>query len=157
MVACWIVFPLALWAILWVVGTASQYAFGLADDASKPEDHLLLQAVATAFFSWYMLVLPPLVAASLLCRTYRRNALDWRWPLVGCALVAAAAAIIQISWRLSTGPGESDRGMLMIGFNVSYAIDWLFLTFLPKFALALGIGLLLIKRARQQLELETIS
>jgi hypothetical protein len=47
--------------------------------------------------------------------------------------------------------------MLMIGFNVSYAINWLLLTFLPKFALAVGIGLLLIKRAQQQLERETIS
>lgn len=154
---CWIVFPLTLWAILWCVGVGCQYVFRLADDAFKPEDHLLLQAVAAAIFSWYMLVLPPLAAALLLCRTYRRNALDWRWPLLGCALVAAAAAIFQVSWRLATGASESERGLLMIGLNVSYAIHWLFLTFLPKFALALGIGLLLIKRAQQRLELETMS
>jgi hypothetical protein len=157
LVACWIVFPLALWAVLWGVSTVGEYAFGLADDTFKPKDHLLLQAVAAAIFSWYMLVLPPLAAAVLLCRTYRRNALDWRWPLLGCALVAAVAATFQISWRLDTGPGESDRGMLMLGFNVSYAINWLFLSFLPKFALAFGIGLLLIKRARQQLELDNIA
>lgn len=154
LVAFWIVFPLTLFAILWVVGTASQYAFGLADDAFRPEDHLLLQAVATAFFSWYILVLPPLVAAALLCRTYRRNALDWRWPLLGCALVAAAAAMFQVSCRLATGSSEAERGLAMIGVNWGWTLTWFLTTFLPKFTLAMGIALLLIKRAQQKRERE---
>ena len=40
----------------------------------------------------------------------------------------------------------------MIGFHVSTSMGWMLATFLPKFALAMAIGLLLLKRAQQRVE-----
>ena len=78
LVACWIVCGLVLWAFLWSVALTGHYAFGLTEEFFRPEDHLFVQAITLALVSWYVMVLPPLAAAELLCRTYRRNALDWR-------------------------------------------------------------------------------
>jgi hypothetical protein len=44
----------------------------------------------------------------------------------------------------------------MLGFDIGQSSAWL-ARFLPKFAIAFSIGLLLIQRARQQLELEAES
>jgi hypothetical protein len=90
----------------------------------------------------------------VLCRVFRRNALHVRWPVLGCVLLALVVAALNVSWRLATGPSVADRGQLMVGFNVAASADWLAFSFLPKFATALGIGLLLIKRAQGQLEIK---
>jgi hypothetical protein len=64
--------------------------------------------------------------------------------------LAIVAALFSVSYRLATEP---NNGALMIGFDVGSSPQWLLLTFLPKFALALGIGLLLIERAQRQAEI----
>jgi hypothetical protein len=149
---CWIAFGTAFWAFMWCICLVGVHVFGWTDDTfANPGDYIWLQAGSIAFMCWYAIVLPPLTAAWLLCRTYRRNALDWRWPIVGCILLAAVAGVFTTSYRIATEP---NNGLFMIGFDVvGTSTDWL-LRFLPKFALALGIGLLLIKRAQRQLELE---
>lgn len=154
LVACWIVFGFVCWAFLWGVAIIGAYGFGLSEETFLPQDHLMLQAVCGALFTWYAVVFPPLAAALLLCRTYRRNAIDWRWPLAGCALVATVAALFDVTFRIATGASDAERGLLMLGFNVGSSAHWLFLTFLPKFAVAIGIAALLIKRAQQILARE---
>jgi hypothetical protein len=99
---------------------------------------------------WYMLVVPPLVSSLLLCRIYRRNALDWRWPVLGCAILAFTCSFFTISYRIATEPGN---GMFTIGFYAASSIQWMLTSLLPKFALAMGIGLLLIRRAYQKMQL----
>jgi hypothetical protein len=151
LVTCWIAFGLAFWAFTYGLAFVGSQIFGWSDETfANPADYIWHQAAAITFMRWYVTVLPPLTAAWLLCRTYRRNALDWRWPIVGCILLAAVAGVFTTSYRIATEP---NNGMFMIGFDVGTSTDWL-LRFLPKFALALGIGLLLIKRAQRQMELE---
>jgi hypothetical protein len=41
--------------------------------------------------------------------------------------------------------------MFTIGFYAANSVEWILLTLLPKFALAFAIGLLLVRRAQQQL------
>lgn len=150
LVVCWIAFALALCAILFGINFVGTHAFGWTEETIKPADHLWLQAILVALMCWYAMVFPPLTAAWLLCRTYRRNALDWRWPVLGCSLLAMVAGVFSTSYRLATEPGN---GQLMVGFDIATSPSWLLLKFLPKSALALGIGLLLVKRSQQQLEI----
>ena len=41
----------------------------------------------------------------------------------------------------------------MIGFTFGSSAQWILLTYLPKVAVAMGIGLLLVKRAQRQFEI----
>lgn len=101
---------------------------------------------------WFVIVVPPLTAALLMCRIARRNALNWRWPIIACTLLALVASFLSVSYRLALAPNE---GRMMIGVNFDSSPSWILLSYLPKFIAALGIGLLLVKRAQRQLELET--
>jgi hypothetical protein len=76
---------------------------------------------------------------------------SWRWPIVACGLVAALAATISVGYRLALARNE---GFMNIGINYESTAKWLLMTYLPKFAVAMGIGLLLVKRAQGQLEIE---
>jgi hypothetical protein len=126
--------------------------FGLEEPAN-PADYVMLQGIALGITCWYMLVVPPLVSGLVLCRIYRRNALDWRWPVVGCAILSLACAFLTISYRIATEPGN---GMFTIGFYAAASLKWFLTSLLPKFALAMGIGLLLIKRAQQRMTLNPV-
>ena len=143
-VACWIACWLALSAI--VLGIV--YITPESWRASiQPHEYPWTQAILLALVCWYVMVVPPIATAWSLCRIAQRNSLDWRWPAFGCALLAIVAATFSVSYRLSSAPGD---GRFMIGFDVAASFPWFALTFLPKFALALGIGLLLIRRAQQK-------
>ena len=72
----------------------------------------------------------------------------WRWPIVACGLVAALAATIAVGYRIGLAQNE---GFMNIGINYEYTAKWALMTYLPKFAVAMGIGLLLVKRAQQQI------
>jgi hypothetical protein len=149
---CWIFFVLAFSAVVNCILFVGVRAFGWPEDVRVVFEHSVWrQAILIAFTSWYVIVLPPLTAAWILCRTYGRNALNWRWPMVGCALLAITAGCFEVSYRIATKPGN---GMFMFGWNFHGSASWLLLSFLPRFVLAMGIGLLLVKRARQQLEVE---
>ena len=120
----------------------------LGIESPNPRDFLLLQGVVIACWAWYFLVVPSLVTGFLLCRAYRRNSLHWRWPVAGCALVACAMALTTVSFRVAS---IDENGMFTIGFYAANSVEWILLTLLPKFAIAFGIGLLLVRRAQQQL------
>lgn len=148
LLACCIGYGLLFRAISLCVLFVGTHALGWTDHTfANPSDFIWLQAGTLAFLSWYVTVLPPLTAAWLLCRTYSRNSLDRRWPILGCALLAAVAGLFTVSYRIAVEP---NTGRFMVGLDVGASISWL-LRFLPKFALALGIGLLLIKRAQQKM------
>jgi hypothetical protein len=154
LVTCFLAYGLAFWAATWVISLFGTHALGWNEATfANPADFIWLQAVLLALMCWYVTVFPPLTAAWLLCRTYRRNALDWRWPLIGCTLLALVCGIFITKYNISTEPG---KGQFMLGFDIGQSSAWL-ARFLPKFAIALAIGLLLIQRARQQLELEAES
>lgn len=114
----------------------------------NPRDFILLQCIVLAFWAWVFLVVPSLVTGFLLCRAYRHNAVHRSWPIVGCTLVGCAMAFTTVSFRVAT---TNETGMFTVGLYASTSIEWIVLTFLPKFALAFGIGLLLVRRAQQQL------
>jgi hypothetical protein len=117
----------------------------------EPRDYLMLQAVVLGVVCWYLMVVPPTAAALCLCRIYRRNAIHWRWPVIGCALIALVTACATFSFKIAS---EQTNGMFTIGFYWATSLDWFFTTWLPKFAVAMCISLLLIKRAQKQMELQ---
>ncbi|HEX2477038.1 MAG TPA: hypothetical protein VHK01_19950 [Lacipirellulaceae bacterium] len=151
LVGCFVAYGLAFWAVTSVVSFIGTYILGWTETTfANPADFIWLQAVLLALLCWYTTVFPPLTTAWLLCRTYRRNGLDWRWPVVGCTLVAIVCGMFRTSYNIATEP---NTGQFMVGFDIGQSSAWL-LRFLPKFAISLAIGLLLIHRARQQLALE---
>jgi hypothetical protein len=115
--------------------------------ALEPADHLLLGGIVLGFGSWYILVVPPTAAGLLLCRIYRRNAVNWRWPVIGCAIIAVVAACATHSYEINS----EEQSSFSVGLNAAWSIGWFFTTWLPKFAVAMGIGLLLVKRAQQKM------
>jgi glucan phosphoethanolaminetransferase (alkaline phosphatase superfamily) len=114
-------------------------------------EHPYAQAMFLTLLIWGALVMPPILSALVLCRVYRRNALSIRWPIIGCAVLSLVMAVINTDWRLATGIEEGQRGMIMVGFYASTSIRAILGTYLPRFALAFAIGLLLVRRAKQQL------
>lgn len=110
-------------------------------------EHPYLQAILFSLVSWQFQVLPALMAAGLLCRVAQRHSLLWRWPMIGCTLLAGVAACITVIHRIETNPGN---GTYAIGFNLGDSPAWWFLTFLPKLAVGVAIGLLLVVRSIQQ-------
>jgi hypothetical protein len=152
LVACFFGYGLAFWGVTYTIDLIGEYVFDLSEsNMGTPADYLLLQALFLALVSWYAIVMPPLTSAWLLCRTYRRNSLNKRWPVLGCVLLAVWCAVFQTSYRLAVEP---NTGQLMFGFELGYSLEYL-LRYLPKFALALVIGLLLVKRAQRQMELQS--
>jgi hypothetical protein len=156
LVACWIFFGLAFWAvgsvISYTLSVIGERFFGWTEQTfANPGEYIWIQAMMIAFMCWYVIVVPPLTAGWLLCRTYRRNALDWRWPILACTLLAVVSGMFTTKYTIATEPGN---GLFMIGFDFGTSTAWL-LRFLPKFALAMGIGLLMVKRAQQQMVGET--
>jgi hypothetical protein len=57
-------------------------------------------------------------------------------------------SLLQVTWKLR--PGLPENAVFMIGCDVHATFQWLFLTWLPKFALALGIGLALVWREERR-------
>jgi hypothetical protein len=148
MVAVLIGYLAALWLILAGLGVILEWFNVLS---VNEHEHPWVQAIALTFFSWGFQVVPPLATALVLCRIYRRNALPVRWPILGCVLLSVVITVIQTQWRLATGPSESDRGMLMFGFLLGTSLKAFTTVYLPRFAIAMGIGLLLVKRAQQKM------
>jgi hypothetical protein len=149
-VACFFGYGLLFWAVTFGLSGLSMYIFGWTEATfANPGDYIWLQTGLIVFTCWYVTVFPPLTAAWLLCRTYGRNALNSRWPILGCMLLAVVCGVFHTSYRIGTEP---NTGQFMIGLDIACASGWL-MRFLPKFALAMGIGLLLIKRAQQRMTL----
>jgi hypothetical protein len=76
-----------------------------------------------------------------------RNALHWKWPVLGCGLLGVVLGFSWTTYRIKT---IDQIGTFMIGFQVSSSMSLMLTTFLPKFALAMAVGLLLLKRAQQR-------
>ena len=142
--ATWITY----FAATWLAGYAVYYSAGWITNWPSLDtyNHPYLQAILLTLFVWGLVALSPAAAAMMLCRVYRRNALDWRWPALGCVSLAIVCGLIHTSCCVATDPNQ---GLMVVGLDVGNAPGWS-LRFLPKFALALLIGLLLVKRAQRQ-------
>jgi hypothetical protein len=114
-------------------------------------DHPFAGSLFLVGLSWCLIVLPPLATTLWTCRVARRNRIDVRWPAAACCLVAVYCALFCVTWRLPTAPGN---GLFMIGFTVDSSVTWFVANFAPKFALAAGIGMLLVRRAQRLQNLE---
>ena len=68
--------------------------------------------------------------------------------LADCRLCfsGGCSGIFPIGYRLALAPNE---GFMNIGLNFDYSVKWMLTAYLPKFAAAMGVGLLLVKRAQQ--------
>jgi hypothetical protein len=141
-------YVVSLMSVGYCIGTVGEW---ITDWRINEFEHPYLQAVLFALLTWGTIVLVPLASALVLCRVYRRNALSVRWPIIGCILLSLVMAVFNTKWRLATGTADGERGMVMLGFYVGTSASAILGVYLPKFALALGIGLLLVKRAQQQL------
>lgn len=152
LVLCWIATGLGVTGAGKTIAYICEHWFGLSDSNTYPGDHLIAQAGMMVAVSWLFTVVPSLVVAWLLCRVAARNALNWRWPIASCSLLAFVAGCFAVSYQLEVQPHE---GRLMIGLSFAQSAEWILTSFLPKFAIALVIGLLLVKRAQQQSEVVT--
>jgi hypothetical protein len=126
--------------------------FGIEQDKIVYADHLWTQAGVMLVASWLILVFPPVLVAVALCRTARRNAVSWRWPIISCVLLSLMAGFLTVGYYLGLAPND---GRLMIGVDFALSLKWLILTYFPKFAAAMAIGLLLVKRSQQKIQLAT--
>src|SRR3954469_14366374 len=161
-VVTFLVGPLPLLVAIWLATVFGLTGLGIglnyviekwlkipADQWDYP-NHLVAQAVVMAIVAWIVVVVPPLSVAGLMCRTARRNAVSWLWPIVACGLVAAVAATIAVGYRIGLAHNE---GFMNIGINYESNAKWMIMTYLPKFAVAMGIGLLLVKRSQRRAEI----
>lgn len=143
---------IAFWAVLAIpclgIEYFSEHVFG------RPiieENYPMLGHVLLSFFVWELIVLAPLITAWHLCRVAHRNALGWRWPVAACSLLAFFVSLLQFTWQLKGTPNvPGQMGYFMIGIGPGSSLSWALLTWLPKFALALGIGLALVWREQRR-------
>jgi hypothetical protein len=150
LVAMWIAACLAIAGVMCAIAGVAyvvEHVFNVPLLSMPPEDHPWLEAIPLAIVSWVLIVFPPLIAAWWLCQTAARNALNWHWPVLSCSLVAMVAAVFAFSYRL-TPPGG--HGLVMVGFDLDASLSWFCLKFLPKFTMALGIGVALVWRERSR-------
>ncbi len=147
LILCWIATMISMTFAGNGISYVCEHWLGISEANVKPGEHLLAQVGVIVAVSWLLIVMSPLVVAWLLCRIATRNALDWRWPTAACALLAFVAGCLSVSYQLAVQPHE---GQFMIGLSFAQSAEWILTSFLPKFAIALGIGLLLVKRAQQQ-------
>jgi hypothetical protein len=142
-------------AVAWIatgIVYVLEHWFGFGGEMARPQDYVFSQAIVMCVVSWFVIVFPPLFVAAWLCRITRRNALNWRWPIIGCTLLAFTAAFLWVSYHPAIVPND---GRISVGLNVEGSARWVLLDYLPKFAIGLGIGLLLVKRSQQKMLLES--
>ena len=97
------------------------------------------------------MALVPVVNMLFLCRVARRNAINWRWTLSAIVLLALLCADFWASGSIATNdrfiPDSKGNGTICFGLALAPSLNTVW-WYLPRLALALGIGLLLIKRAQ---------
>jgi hypothetical protein len=109
------------------------------------EDHPWLQCLLLALLSWELVALAPLTTAWILCRVAKRNALNWRWPIVACALLAFVVSLIGFSWNPKLLPSETGSFIIFVPGGIP-STRGILQVLLPKFVLALGIGVATVWR-----------
>ncbi len=140
--------PLPLLLISWIVtGCAvvwsaegityiGEHWFGIAQDKIVYADHLWVQAGVMSFCIWIIVAFPPILVAAVMCRTARRNAVRWRWPIIACTLDFVRR---RVSRRLVTvwlQPNDGVRLRLSIDWESSFR--WFMLNYLLKFTAAMS-------------------
>jgi hypothetical protein len=151
LVACWIATMMGITGIGMGLNVCEQW-FGMVKNTTDPLSHPFLVALIIAVIGWCAIAFPPLTVAALLCRVARRNAVRWRWPIAACAILALVAAFITVSYRFPIPP---NNGQFIVGFYYDWTAKWFLLSYLPRFVAAIAIGLLLVKRSQQKLQLAT--
>jgi hypothetical protein len=146
-----ITLPLPLIAVCSTLVVFSFFPGGYLLDRFCPNldnDYPLALGILLAVSFWSFIVIPPLSVFLLVCRIGRRNALSWRWSVIACTLVALYCSQVIVQWNYPAKP--PDKGVMMVGWELLPTSMGDFVThYLPKFAGAMAIGLLLIQRAKQ--------
>jgi hypothetical protein len=142
------------WTVPLVVLTAIEMTwnhFWPAGDYN-PREYLRSQTIGIVLWTWSYMVFLPLINVLFMCRVARRNSLEWRWARIAMVLLALLCADFWVTGIFPTNdhyiPDSLGNGGMMLGFSFPASLYALFLYTL-RFALAMGIGLLLIKRAQQ--------
>lgn len=142
--------PLIVLGITVVMLSLFPIGYLLEHSTGEPNlDHPFLLALSASLGYWFLMVLPPLGTALLLCRIARRNGLNRRWAIFGCGLVALYCSQLGVMYQQSTA--SPLHGFMCVTTLGCIPISWrvLLFRFLPRFAFAFGIGLLLVKRAQR--------
>jgi hypothetical protein len=147
---CWIITGCAVvWSAEGITYICEHW-FGIVQDKIVYADHLWAQAGVMTFCTWMIVAFPPTLVAAVMCRTARRNAVSWRWPIIACMLISFVIGFMAVGYRLGLQPND---GQISLGVGGSFSFRWLLLSYLPKFAAAMLIGLLLVKRSQQKRKL----
>ncbi len=143
--------PLPLTALGATIFILAMTPFGMLSDylwSGRELDHPLLFGTMLSVIFWASIVFPPLLAALFCCRIARRNTLSWRWSLIACVLISSYCACLSVFYNNASVIKNNVNGFVCVGIGFNTNPLWMLYYFLPKFALAMAIGLLLIKRAQ---------
>jgi hypothetical protein len=154
--------PLPLLLLSWIAILSPFFMIGFVLDSigaqtGEPRDYPYLAALGIALWSWLIMAIAPLTTMLWLCRIARRNALKWRWAVTANGLVATACAVLWAWGKQATNdhyiPNSPGNGCFMFGINLPTSLRDAPL-FLAKFAIAVFVGLLLVRRAQRLQNLE---
>jgi hypothetical protein len=149
--------PLPLLVLSWIAILLPFFLVGSVLDfvgaqTGEPRDYPYLVAMGIVLWSWLIMAIAPLTTMLVLCRVARQNALNWRWAAAGNVLVATMCALLWAWGKQATNdhyiPNSSGNGCFMFGINLPTSLQSASL-FLGKFAVAVFVGLLLVRRAQR--------
>jgi hypothetical protein len=132
------------------------YIYNWMMSGANELDHPVLLGMSISLVFWTLIVLPPLGAVGFLCRIARRNTVKWKWTFLAAILVSVYCAQVFIHW--SHAPvAPTDKGIAIVGWGFyPSSISDLATHFIPQFASAMGICLLLIRRAQRLQKLDEV-
>ncbi|HTQ39893.1 MAG TPA: hypothetical protein VMJ32_12765 [Pirellulales bacterium] len=153
-----IIAPIPLVLLSWIGITTGAVAFGMllshffGSDMGDPWSAPFAFTIVNACWGWLLSTLIPIVDVLILCRVARRNALPWKWAKTAIVLIAMLCACFWMKFIQPTNshyvPDSVGNGGSIVGLGIitsgAEAMLWL-----VKFAIALSLGLLLIKRAQR--------
>jgi hypothetical protein len=147
---------LGMWVVvlaIFLLGHALDAFFPAAWQGTDAYDSPFAEYIGGALFFWLLLILPTLGTGLFLCRISRRNHLKWKWAILMCVVVSLFCGNMYICWHMSPLQERMQHCRMAFGFWIPwltpYPRGFLYEHLLPQFALAMALGLLLIKRAQR--------
>lgn len=149
--------PLPLVVLVWaacllMLGVLFLWPVDLAGYRINLLQNPWLTSIGFSVLGWVMIVFPLVGTDLLLCRIARHNALRWRWPVMACVIVALLCSLLWTLWvmpmHITTVGDKPYEGQFIMCFG--WPATWRTVaSYGTNFACALGIGLLLVRRAQR--------